>query len=172
MDKISRQPEQAKINKNSRTLSFSEQNHRRNSQDTEHSRPQQRTDADLGKTSGTDHKTSKKVGSKSKDYSSSRPQGRSSQPMSSSRSRTLHIRQSWQQKNEISVTPNSAERSSKPSKDNRKLKGGASAFGYLGFSTNISNDHGVVIYGNKNTVDINEDTTEHQPAASDNTSGS
>ncbi len=164
MDKISRQPEQAK-NKNPRTLSFSEQNHRRKSQDTEHSRPQQRTDADLGKTSGTEHKTSKKVGSKSKDSSSSRPPGRSSQPMSSSRSRTLQVSQSWQLKEERSVTPKSAERSSRPSKDNRKLKGGASSFGYLGFSTNINNDHGVVISGNKNTVDINDDTTEQQPAA-------
>ena len=165
MDKISRQPEQAKINKNPRNLSFLDQNRKKNSQDTESSRPQQRPNADLGKTSGIEHKTSKKVGSKSKDYSSSRPQGRSSQPMSSSRSGTLHVRQSWQLTKEISVTPKSAERSSKPSKDNRKLKGGASAFGYLGFSTNISNDHGVVIYGNKNTVDINDDTTAQQPAA-------
>jgi hypothetical protein len=166
MDKISRQPEQAK-NKNSRTLSFLEQNHRRNSQDTERSRPQHRPDADLGKTSGTEHKTSKKVDSTSKDYSSSRPQGRSSQPMSSSRSRTLHVRQSWQLKEEISVTPKSAERSSKPSKDNRQLKGGSGSGFFVGISRNIDNEGGTIIYGNGNKVNINDDTTEHQtPSAS------
>ncbi len=164
MDKISRQPEQAK-NKNSRTLSFSEQNHRRNSQDTEHSRPQHRPDADLGRTSGIEHKTSKKVDSKSKDSSSSRPPGRSSQPMSSSRSRTLQVRQSWQLKEERSVTPKSAERSSKPSKDNKKLRGGSMSGFFIGVSKNIDNQGGTVIFGDENKVTINDDTTEQQPAA-------
>jgi hypothetical protein len=166
MDKISRQPEQAK-NKNPRTLSFLEQNHRRNSQDTERSRQQQRTDADLGKTSGTDHKTSKKFDSKSKDYSSSRPHRESGRHMSSSRSGTLHVRRSWQLTKEISVTPNSAEGSSEPGKDNRKLKGGSVSGFFVGISRNIDNEGGTIIYGNGNKVNIGDDTTEHQtPSAS------
>jgi hypothetical protein len=172
MDKISRQPEQIKKDQSSRNLSFSERDHRRKLQAAEHSRSQNRSHADLGKTSGTPHKKSEKVDSKSKDRSSSRPQGRSSQPMSSSRSGTLHVRRSWQLTKEISVTPNSAEGSSKLGKDNRKLKGGSGSGFFVGVSRNIDNGGGMVIFGNGNTLNYNEDTSEHQPAADAGTSGS
>ena len=143
MDKKSKQPEQVK-NKDSHNLSFLDKNYRREIKAAE--RSHHRPDADPGKTSGTEHKTSDKVQIIHKGRSSSQLQHRGSgQDRSSSRSGTLHVRQSWPLTKEIPITPKSAEGSSKPGTNKRTsltpLKGG-----FIGSHVHIDNKGGTVIY--------------------------
>ncbi len=145
MDKKSKQPEQAK-NKDSHNLSFLDKNHRREIKAAE--RSQHRTDADPGRTSSKEHKTSDKVQIIHKGRSSSQLQHRGSgQDRSSSRSGTPHVRQSWPLTKEIPITPKSAEGSSKPGMNKRTsltpLKGGGLL---IGSNVSIDNKGGTVIY--------------------------
>ena len=176
MERKIKQPEktqQYKQSESSRKPSYSEQTYRRNSQAGEHSSSQRRTDANLGRTSGTERKTTRTVekdrlypSSQDKRISqgpSSQQDKRISQGLSSSRPRSLYSSQpSWRQaRRETSATSNLNERFSRLGTSDRRLRGGGED------TYNFDLKHkflGVTIGSTSGTV-TKEDSSDHQPAA-------